>query len=97
MVASCNRSIMTALMGGLLLFKEIIMLVGYLTVKETAEKWGINPRTVQTMCNDGRIANAKKFGKAWAIPENTEKPVDKRGVSGNYKNWRTKYNKMVTE
>ena len=41
------------------------MLVGYLTVKETAEKWGINPRTVQTMCNDGRIANAKKFGKAY--------------------------------
>ena len=59
MVASCNRSIMTALMGGLLLFKEIIMLVGYLTVKETAEKWGINPRTVQTMCNDSRIANEK--------------------------------------
>ena len=49
------------------------------------------------MCNDGRIANAKKFGKAWAIPENTEKPVDKRVVSGNYKNWRTKYNKMDTE
>ena len=39
----------------------------------------------------------KKFGKAWAIPENTEKPVDKRVVSGNYKNWRTKYNKMDTE
>jgi len=66
------------------------MLVGYLTVKETAEKWGINPRTVQTMCNDGRIPEAKKFGKAWAIPENMEKPVDKRIVSGKYKNWRKK-------
>ena len=49
------------------------------------------------MCNDGRIANAKKFGKAWAIPENTEKPVDKRVVSGKYKDWRTKYEKMDTE
>lgn len=37
------------------------MLVGYLTVKETAEKWGINPRTVQTMCNDGRIPENKEI------------------------------------
>lgn len=69
------------------------MLVGYLTVKETAERWGINPRTVQTMCNDGRIPDAKKFGKSWAIPE---KPTDKRIVSGKYKDWRFKYKKMDT-
>lgn len=66
------------------------MLEQYLTVKETAEKWSINPRTVQTMCNDGRIPNAKKFGKAWAIPDDVEKPVDKRVISGNYKDWRKK-------
>lgn len=72
------------------------MLVGYLTVKETAEKWNINPRTVQTMCNDGRIPDAKKFGKAWAIPDDAEKPADKRVVSGEYKDWRTKYKKMDT-
>lgn len=69
------------------------MLVGYLTVKETAEKWGINPRTVQTMCNDGRISNAKKFGKAWAILEDAIKPTDKRIISGEYKDWRNKYKK----
>ena len=72
------------------------MLVGYLTVKETAEKWGINPRTVQTKCNDGRISNAKKFGKAWAIPEDAIKPTDKRIISGEYKDWRNKYKKMDT-
>ncbi len=72
------------------------MLVGYLTVKETAERWGINPRTVQTMCNDGRIPDAKKFGKLWAIPESMEKPTDKRIVSGKYKDWRVKYKKMDT-
>lgn len=66
------------------------MLVGYLTVKETAEKWGIHPRTVQTMCNDGRIPDVKKFGKAWAIPDDAEKPVDKRVISGKYRNWRKK-------
>lgn len=54
---------------------------------------GINPRTVQTMCNDGRIPDAKKFGKSWAIPE---KPTNKRIVSGKYKDWRFKYKKMDT-
>lgn len=75
------------------MFKEIIMLVGYLTVKETAKKWRINPRTVQTMCNDGRIPDAKKFGKAWAIPEDAKKPIDKRIISGKYMGWRVKYKK----
>lgn len=78
------------------MFKEIIMLVGYLTVKETAKKWGINPRTVQTMCNDGRISDAKKFGKAWAIPEDAKKPIDKRIISGKYMDWRVKYKKTDT-
>ena len=66
------------------------MLEGYLTVRETAERWGINTRTVQTMCNDGRIAGAQKFGKAWAIPADAVKPVDGRIVSGKYRNWRNK-------
>ncbi len=39
------------------------MLGAYFTVKEIAEKWGINPRTVQTMCNDGRIPTVVKFRK----------------------------------
>lgn len=42
------------------------------------------------MCNDGRIPEAKKFGKAWAIPADAIKPIDKRIVSGQYKNWRKK-------
>ena len=42
------------------------------------------------MCNDGRIPEAKKFGKAWAIPESMEKPADKRIVSGKYRHWRNK-------
>lgn len=66
------------------------MIEGYITVNETSEKWGINPRTVQTMCSDGRITGAVKFRRAWAIPVNTEKPEDKRIVSGEYKNWRKK-------
>lgn len=70
------------------------MLVGYLTVKETAEKWNINPRTVQTIRNDGRIPDARRSGKAWAIPDEAKRPIDKRIQSGEYKDWQIKYKKM---
>ena len=69
------------------------MIDGYITVKEAAAKWGINARTVQTMCNDGRISGAVKFGRAWAIPNDAEKPMDKRLISGEYVNWRKKLEK----
>jgi excisionase family DNA binding protein len=62
----------------------------YMTVKETAEKWNLNVRTVQMMCADGRLENVVRFGNSWAIPCETEPPVDKRIKSGKYKNWRKK-------
>ena len=66
------------------------MIDGYVTVNEIAEKWGVNPRTVQIMCNNGRIKGAVKFGRDWAVPNDVERPCDKRIVSGNYKGWRNK-------
>ena len=66
------------------------MLVGYVTVKETSEKWNINPRALQIMCKDGWISKEKKFGKAWAIPADIEKSTGKRIVSEEYVNWRKK-------
>lgn len=56
----------------------------FITVKQAAEKWGLSERRLQTMCNDGVIPGVVKFGHAWAIPENAEKPVDKRIKSGKY-------------
>ena len=50
----------------------------YITVRKAAEKWGISERLVQQHCNRGRIVGADKFGKAWAIPEDAEKPLDPR-------------------
>lgn len=50
----------------------------FMTVKETAEKWGVSVRQVQALCNDGKIEGTVKFGKAWAIPEDAERPVDGR-------------------
>ena len=56
----------------------------FITVKEAAEKWGLSVRRLQTMCNEGIIPGVVKFGHAWAIPNDAEKPVDKRIKSGKY-------------
>lgn len=64
------------------------MIEGYTTVKDMSEKWGISPRTLQFMCAEGKISGATKFGRAWAIPIGAERPVDKRIITGEYKNWR---------
>lgn len=69
---------------------KTIMIQGYTTVNEIAEKWGLNPRTVQIMCADGKIKGATKFGRAWAIPVNTKRPKDGRLISGKYLDWRNK-------
>lgn len=62
----------------------------YLSISETSEKWGLHPRTVQIMCSEGRIEGAVKYGRAWAIPEDAERPSDLRVKSGKYKDWRKK-------
>ena len=56
----------------------------FITVKEAAEKWNLSERRLQAMCNEGIIPGVMKFGHAWAIPKNAEKPVDKRIKSGKY-------------
>ena len=61
---------------------------GYLTIKETAEKWNITARSVQKMCADGRISGAQRLGNTWAIPEDTKRPEDGRVKTGRYRNWR---------
>ena len=64
------------------------MINGYISIKEAAEKWGVSARRIQMFCADGRIDGASKLGREWAIPSSAEKPADKRGISGKYKNWR---------
>lgn len=56
----------------------------YMTIKEAAEKWNISVRRVQTICNAGMVPGVMKFGHAWAIPREAEKPIDKRVKSGKY-------------
>ena len=56
----------------------------YMTINEAAEKWNLSVRRVQTICSEGMIEGAIKFGRAWAIPKDAEKPTDKRIKSGKY-------------
>lgn len=56
----------------------------YITLAEVAEKWNLSSRRVRKLCEDGRIEGAIKFGRNWAIPQNVDKPTDKRIKSGRY-------------
>lgn len=48
---------------------------GYMTVQETAERWGVTSRQVQVLCKDNRISGATKLSRIWIIPESAEKPT----------------------
>ena len=55
--------------------------MGYLSAKQLAEKWNISRRRVQILCEEGRIDGAYKVSEVWIIPEDAEKPVDRRKVA----------------
>ena len=57
---------------------------GYMTIKEASQKWDISIRRINTLCNEKRIPGCLKFGMAWAIPDDAEKPCDMRIKSGKY-------------
>ena len=50
----------------------------FMTTKQAAEIWGISPRRVAILCEQGRIKGVKKAGTVWLIPPASEKPQDAR-------------------
>ena len=56
----------------------------YLSIKQTAEKWGISARRLQILCSQNRVKGAMRIGNYWAIPADAEKPVDQRIKNGKY-------------
>ncbi len=52
--------------------------MAYMNISTAAEKWGVTARRVQELCKNGTIKGATRFGRAWMIPENAEKPADRR-------------------
>ena len=56
----------------------------YISIKQTAEKWGISTRRIQILCKEDRIPGAFHGGNSRAIPDKAEKPKDARIKSGKY-------------
>ena len=54
--------------------KKGVKLKGYLSVQETASKWGVSVCRVNQYVLAGRIPGCERFGHAWAIPEVAVKP-----------------------
>lgn len=50
----------------------------YMSVKETAARWGISERSVRNYCAAGRVRGAFLTGKTWNIPISAEKPERKK-------------------
>ena len=46
----------------------------YLSVAETAKRWGVAERTVRNYCASGKIPQAILVGKTWSIPESAQRP-----------------------
>ena len=47
---------------------------GYLSVQETAKRWGVSVRWVNQYILAGRIPCCERLGRAWAVPEDAIKP-----------------------
>lgn len=52
------------------------------TVKEQAAIWGCEERQITRWCREGRIFGAERVGREWLIPEDSDKPSDKRTKDG---------------
>ena len=59
-------------------------MTGFMTLKETSEKWGIGSRRINTLCVEGRIPGAQKLGNMWIILVDAKKHKDERIKSGRY-------------
>jgi len=47
-------------------------------IKEASRKWNISERRIRKLIQDNRIPEANKMGLSWIIPNDTDKPIDKR-------------------
>jgi len=48
--------------------------MSYLSVSETAKRWGVAERTVRNYCANGKIPYAFLTGKVWNIPDTAQRP-----------------------
>ncbi len=67
-----NSAVISAFMA------QKVEIMEYMNIAETAEKWGISARRLQTLCANGKVEGVTRFGKVWMIPKSTQKPVEGR-------------------
>ncbi len=53
-------------------------MLDYISVQQASDKWEISKRRIQKLCEENRINGAVRFGRAWAIPKDAQKPADCR-------------------
>ena len=39
----------------------------YLSIAQTAERWGISTRRIQILCGEGRVPGAIRIGTVWGL------------------------------
>ena len=59
----------------------------YITTKEAKTKWNISERRIRQLLKDGRIEGAVKFGNTWNIPNDANRPIDKRNIKSKKSNF----------
>lgn len=69
--------------------------MNYLTVTQMAEKWGLSPRRVRSLCASGKIEGVIREGKSYMISAETNKPFDKRKLPNKRK--RSQFKDILTE
>ena len=63
--------------------------------EQFAIEWNLSKRTVNNLCNKGKIPGAIKEGRKWLIPDDAVRPVDKRVSSGKYAKKKVANNKSL--
>lgn len=59
----------------------------FMTTKDAVKKWNISERRIRQLLQDGRIEGAVKNGNSWNIPFDAVKPVDKRVIKAENKDF----------
>ena len=56
----------------------------YLSITQTAERWGNSPRHTNTQRSEHNALGPMRIGTVWGTPEDAEQPADARIKNGKY-------------
>lgn len=56
-----------------------------ITTAQIAKIWNISQRRVDVLCKEGRIEGVVMMGNRWFVPQNAQKPDDKRRLPSDKK------------